>query len=75
MVCAHLRPSLSPRHQLSWRQMTHIGQVSRTQGGTLRCLPEVMTLPGAPGSPGRTEGVGERINQWLDESISGSGCI
>lgn len=51
-------PSSLPkhRHPLTLRQMAHIGQPSRTQGGTLLGLPEVMTLPGAPGSPGEDKG-------------------
>ena len=53
VVWAHLHPSLSTRHPLTLRQMAHMGQANRTQGRTLLgCLPEVMTLPGAPGSPG-----------------------
>ena len=60
VVWAHLHPSLSTRHPLTLRQMAHMGQANRTQGRTLLgCRPEVMTLPGAPGSPGEDKGSGQ----------------
>lgn len=51
---AHLCPSLSTTHLLAADiEAQLVGQANSTQGGALPgCLPAVMTLPGAPGSPG-----------------------